>query len=59
MSRAVELLASRQNEDGSWDLEHPMHSLITSVGRKGRANLFVTERALEVLDYWDAGNLPG
>ena len=59
MSRAVELLISRQNEDGSWDLEHPMHSLIISVGRKGRANLFVTERALEVLDYWDAGNQPG
>ena len=59
MSRAIDLLASRRNGDGSWNLEHPMHSLITSVGRKNRANVFVTERALEVMDFWKGGNSPG
>ena len=50
--RAVDLLWSKQNKDGSWELEKPVHNLVVSVGQKGRPNAFVTERARKVLDFY-------
>ena len=50
MSRAMELLRSKRQEDGSWELEHPVPNLIVSMGRKSCANGFITARAVEVLD---------
>ena len=49
ISRALELLRSKRQADGSWALEHPVPNLIVSMGRKGCANAFITERAEEVL----------
>jgi hypothetical protein len=52
MSRAIELLRSKMKGNGYWELEHPVPNLIVSMGRKGCANAFITEKAFEVLDYY-------
>ena len=52
MSRALELLRSKQQEDGSWELERPIPDLIVPLNRKNGGNVFVTDRALEVLDFY-------
>jgi hypothetical protein len=52
ISRAVELLRSKMKGDGFWELERPVPNLIVSMGKKGGANSFITERALKVLDYY-------
>lgn len=51
ISRALQLLRSRQQADGCWELEKPMDTIV-SIGRRGCANAFVTERAAAVLDYY-------
>ena len=50
--RAVELLRSKMKEDGGWELEKPIYNLTASVGQKDRTNAFITERAMEVLEYY-------
>ena len=50
MMRAENLLRSKMNDEGEWELERPMTNLIIPAGRKGFPNAFVTERALEVFD---------
>lgn len=50
--RAVALLRSKMKVDESWELEKRINNLTTSVGQKGRANAFITARALEVLAYY-------
>lgn len=51
MSRALDLLHSRMNKDGAWDLEKSAN-IIVSVGQLGYANPFITERAAGVLKYY-------
>ncbi len=51
LSRSLELLRSRRREDGFWDLEKPVN-VIVPIGRKGHANVFVSDRAMTVLDYY-------
>jgi hypothetical protein len=51
MARSLELLRSKMKEGGCWELEKNMNTIVP-VGRKGRANAFITERAIEVLDYY-------
>jgi hypothetical protein len=50
VARAIELLRSKMKTDGYWELEHSVSNLIVSMGRKGCANAFITERAFEVLN---------
>jgi hypothetical protein len=50
MDRALELLRSKMKAGGHWELEKPMN-IIVSIGQKDNANLFITERASEVLEY--------
>ena len=50
MERAIQLLKSKRNSDGTWNLERPLSNSIVSIGKTGAPNGFVTERALEVLD---------
>ena len=52
MVRAITLLQSKKQTDGTWVCERPVHNLTTTVGQKGRSNLFITKRAAEVLDFW-------
>ena len=51
MSRSLELLRSKMKDGGFWELEKPMN-IIVSIGQKNCANAFITERAIEVLDYY-------
>jgi hypothetical protein len=51
LSLALDLLRSRKKDTGFWELEKPM-DFIVSTGKKGCANSFITERATEVLDYY-------
>lgn len=48
MGPALELLESRRNPDGTWNLERPVSNLVY-LGGKDRPNAFITQRALEVL----------
>lgn len=54
MKKALNLLSSKQNKDGTWHLERPVANLIISLGKKNKPNLFITERAQEVLEYYKA-----
>ncbi len=51
MSRALELLSCRMKAGGIWELEKSLN-IIASIGQKGCANVFITERASAVLDYY-------
>jgi len=51
MSRALDVLHSRMKKDGSWELERSVNTLV-SIGQKDCANVFITERAGEVLGYY-------
>jgi len=51
MSRALELLRSKMQDGGFWELEKSMN-IIVSIGQKDCANAFIMERANEVLDYY-------
>ncbi len=50
--RAIDMLKSRMASDGSWTLEHTTRGFIRSPGTIGCANAFVTERAREVLAFY-------
>jgi len=51
MSRALALLRTMMEAGSFWELEKALN-IIVSVGQKGRSNVFITERATEVLDYY-------
>jgi hypothetical protein len=53
LDRALALLKSKRRSDGEWELERKMSNLITSVGAINKANHFITERAKEVLAYYE------
>lgn len=48
LTRALELLRSKKQDDGNWVLEKSLNTIIP-LGQKGVANAFITERAIEVL----------
>lgn len=52
LARPLELLRSKMMAGGSWTLEKPANTIV-SVGQKDCANVFITERARWVLDYYD------
>jgi hypothetical protein len=51
MSRSLELLRSKMKKGGFWELEKSLN-IIASIGQKGCANAFVSERANDVLNYY-------
>lgn len=51
MSRALQLLRSKMKDGGFWELEKSMN-IIVSIGQRDCANVFITERATEVLEYY-------
>jgi hypothetical protein len=51
VSHSLELLRSKMKEGGFWELEKSMN-IIVSIGQRDCANAFITERAIEVLDYY-------
>ncbi|NPV57501.1 MAG: hypothetical protein HPY76_12620, partial [Anaerolineae bacterium] len=50
-ARAVELVCSKMLPEGTWAMEMDLNT-VTTVGRKGQANAFITERARAVLGYY-------
>ena len=54
MERVIQLLNSKRNPDGSWNLERPLSNSIVPFAKKGCPNEIVTERALEVLDAYNS-----
>ncbi len=53
MNKALNLLKSKRNSEGGWVLERKMHNMSASIGEVSRPNPFVTERAGEVLAYYE------
>jgi len=51
LSRSLGLLRSKMKAGGYWELEKPANTIV-SAGQKGCANAFITERAIEVLNYY-------
>ncbi len=51
MTRSLDLLRSKKKNNGSWELEKSMN-ITVSIGQKDCTNIFITERANEVLDYY-------
>ena len=50
---ALQLLKSKKQADGNWHLERKVYNMTTSVGELNKPNQFVTERADEVLNYYN------
>jgi hypothetical protein len=50
---AIELLKSKKTTDGNWLLERTMNNMVTSIGKINQPNPFVTQRANEVLNYFE------
>ena len=57
MEKALNLLKSKQNKDGSWNLDKPVPDLIITLGKKNKPNPFITQRAEEVVKYYKAPRL--
>ncbi len=51
VSRALELLRARRKDSGGWAPDKPLNTVV-STGPAGRDNVFLTERASEVLAYY-------
>ncbi|MCT4580550.1 MAG: hypothetical protein N4A35_03960 [Flavobacteriales bacterium] len=51
---AIKLLKSKQRKDGQFELERTMNNMITSVGKINFPNPFITERATEVLNFYNS-----
>jgi hypothetical protein len=49
MAAALDMLASKRDGEGNWPLERADRNLIVSAGAAGKANVFVTARAKDVL----------
>jgi hypothetical protein len=49
--RALKLLQAKMKNDGCWELEKPVNTIVP-FGSKGCSNFFITERATEVLGYY-------
>ncbi|MBK7009730.1 MAG: hypothetical protein IPH36_14430 [Saprospiraceae bacterium] len=49
MDKALRLLLSKKQHNGSWQLEREIYNMVVSIGRKNSPNAFITQRALEVI----------
>jgi hypothetical protein len=52
MSCALELLRSKMKDNGTWDLERAANTVVPT-GQIGCGNAFLTERAIDVLHYYE------
>ncbi len=53
MLKAIELLKSKRNNEGNWIIEKEVSDLIVPLGRNGLGSQAVTERAQEVLKFYE------
>lgn len=54
---ALELLKSKRKIKGNWELEREIKNMVVSIGKVNQPNQFITERANEVIEYYDFHNL--
>jgi len=52
MSRALELLRCKRDGEGFWRLERPVPDIIVPMGRRNSPNVFISERARQVLEFY-------
>jgi hypothetical protein len=50
---AIKLLKSKQLSNGDWNLEKKVYNMVTSIGEVNRVNSFVSQRANEVLEFYE------
>lgn len=53
LNRALDLLKSKRSEELTWELERQVKDLIVPITKRKLGNKLITERAAEVLDYYD------
>lgn len=49
---ALNLLKSKRNKEGTWNLERKISNLVSTVGEGGAPNPFISSRAEEVMDFY-------
>lgn len=49
---ALQLLRSKQQPDGIWNLEKKISNMAASVGAENKPNEYITKRAIEVLEFY-------
>lgn len=52
LTKAIRLLKSKQQKDGTWNLERKVNNMVVSIGEPEKYNPFVTNRAKDVLKYF-------
>ncbi|MGL5540978.1 MAG: hypothetical protein ACRDBX_05005 [Erysipelotrichaceae bacterium] len=53
MNKAIALLKEKQLPDGTWRIEKPNFRMVISLGKTSVGSQYVTQRAKEVLKYWN------
>ncbi|MFA5328346.1 MAG: hypothetical protein WC384_11195 [Prolixibacteraceae bacterium] len=49
---AIQLLKSKQQPEGNWNLEKKISNMVASVGAENKPNEYITKRAIEVLEFY-------
>ncbi len=52
ISPAIQLLRSKQQREGNWNLEKKISNMSASVGAENKPNEYITKRVLEVLEFY-------
>lgn len=55
LSKAMNLLKSKMKPDSTWKIERQIKNMVIPMGSKNFGNEFITERAGEVLQYYEMG----
>ncbi len=53
LNPALKLLKSKQQDNGYWNLERKVYNMVAEVGKLNQPNWFLTNRANEVLEYYE------
>jgi len=53
INKALDLLKSKIRPNGTWELEHPLRNLIIPIDNRNYGKELITERAREVINYYD------
>jgi len=54
---ALQLLKSKQQPEGNWNLEKKISNMVASVGAENKPNEYITKRAIEVLEFYQKNGL--
>jgi hypothetical protein len=54
LTKALDLLVSKRQRNGSWLLERKINNMIVSIGETNLPNQYITKRANEVLSFYQS-----